>query len=118
LKFAEFYNSSGQTDKAIDLLERTTHDAPDFLPAWCLLADIRLARKQIDQAASLIENVLSRDPQNLNGLLLQGEIFIEKAGSRSVTGAFRNVLCSATCELSAGARTFSRQQPCAGRQCR
>src|SRR5205085_392785 len=67
LRYAEFKIRNGAGDQAKDLLEDTVHQAPDYLPAWCLLGRIALAKKRHDESLKLLENVFSRDPKNPEG---------------------------------------------------
>jgi tetratricopeptide (TPR) repeat protein len=76
LKYAEFERQIGNLDQATLLLKEMTRQAPDYLPAWCRLAEIALTQKKEDESLSLLENVLSRDPENLEGLILQAEVWL------------------------------------------
>ena len=65
-------------DAASDYLTGLTKKAPDFLPAWILLGRIAFAEKKYDQTLSELENVFSRDPENIDARLLQSDIFLAK----------------------------------------
>jgi predicted Zn-dependent protease len=76
LKYAEYERQMGNLDKAGLILREITEQAPDYLSAWCLLAQIAFAEKKYDEALSLLENVFTRDTQNLEGLILQAEVWV------------------------------------------
>lgn len=82
LKYAEFERQMGDLDKASVVLKEITRQAPDYLPAWCSLAEMALTQKKYDEGLSLLTNVLTRDPQNLDGLILQAEVWIGQAEAK------------------------------------
>lgn len=47
LKYAEFLVQSGARDEGRKALVTLTGQVPDYLPAWCLLAQLTLAEKKI-----------------------------------------------------------------------
>src|SRR4029077_13316734 len=94
----EFQRRIGKPEEATLLLKEITRQAPDYFPAWCLLAEIALSQKKFDESLSLLENVLARDPANLEGLILQAEAWLGRGetkkaieGLQSLAGAFPNV---------------------------
>jgi tetratricopeptide (TPR) repeat protein len=98
LKYAEFERRIGKAEEATLLLKDITMQAPDYFPAWCLLAEIALSQKKFDESLSLLENVLARDPANLEGLILQAEAWLGRGetkkaieGLQSLAVAFPNV---------------------------
>jgi tetratricopeptide (TPR) repeat protein len=78
LKYAEFEGQIGRTDQARSTLVEMTRQAPDYFPAWCLLSQIALGEKKYDESLRLLENVFSRDPDNLDARLLQTDVLIAK----------------------------------------
>jgi tetratricopeptide (TPR) repeat protein len=78
IKYAEYEREIGSTDKAIRILKEITQQAPDYLPASCLLAEWALVQQNYEEASSLVEDVLGRDPQNLHGLIVQAEAWLGK----------------------------------------
>jgi len=75
-KCAEFEALTGAPDKAAELLQEITKEAPDRLKAWQDLAQIAFSQKKYDQALSDLENILSRDADNPDGKLLQAQILL------------------------------------------
>ena len=59
-----------------------TRKAPDYLPGWCLLGEIAFKEKRYDEALSLLQNVFSRDPQNLDGHRLESEVLLAKGNTK------------------------------------
>ena len=81
IKYAEFQAANGAADEAKGLLQKTTKEAPDYIPAWRNLAQIALTEKKYDEAISLLENVFSRDPDNPEARILQANIWLAKGDS-------------------------------------
>ena len=78
LKYAEYKAQTGAPNEAIGLLKTITKQAPDYLPAWCLLAQIAATDKKYDESLALLENVFSRDPDNLDARMMQAQAFLAK----------------------------------------
>jgi tetratricopeptide (TPR) repeat protein len=56
------------------LLERALEDAPDLLRARLLIAEMDLAAGRVDEAASLVEEVLQRQPDDADALFVSHRI--------------------------------------------
>jgi tetratricopeptide (TPR) repeat protein len=82
LKYAEYERKMGNVDKAGLILREITQQAPDYLSAWCLLAQIAFTEKKYDEALSLLENVLTRDTGNLEGLILQAQVWVDQGEAK------------------------------------
>jgi len=78
LRYAEFKRQIGEHDKARAILTEVTRQTPDYFPAWCLLSQIALGEKKYDESLKLLENVFSRDPENLDARLLQADAWLTK----------------------------------------
>ena len=91
LRYAEFKIRNGAGDQAKDLLEDTVHQAPDYLPAWCLLGRIALAKKRHDESLKLLENVFSRDPKNPEGRILEAENFLARGDTKKAVERFEEL---------------------------
>ena len=76
--YGEFKARTGRVAEAKVHLGDITREAPDSLPAWRLLAQIALGEKQFDESLKLNENILLRDPVNIEALLLQAQIWLAK----------------------------------------
>jgi tetratricopeptide (TPR) repeat protein len=82
LKYAEFRAGTGDAEEAKKVLTEMTKQAPDYLPAWCLLAEISLKNKKYDEALALLENVFGRDADNVDGRRLEGEARLGKGETK------------------------------------
>ena len=78
LRYAEFKGQIGQPDQAKVILKEITRQAPDYFPAWCLLSQVALGEKKYDESLTLLDNVFSRDPENLDARLLQTDVLLAK----------------------------------------
>ena len=74
LQYAQFKIVTGDPDTGKRLLQDIVKKTPDYLPAWIGLAQLAAAEKKYADGTTLLGNVLSRDPQNLEGLLLKGRL--------------------------------------------
>jgi tetratricopeptide (TPR) repeat protein len=82
LKYAEFKANSGAQAQAAAMLKEMSRQAPDFLPAWELLARIAYTQKKYDESLALLENIFNRDPLNLEGRLLKSDVNLAKGEVR------------------------------------
>lgn len=78
VRLAEFKALDGAVEPAKQMLKEMTSKTPDFLPAWLLQGKIALREKHYDEAASLLENVLTQDPENIDGRMLQAQVWLGK----------------------------------------
>ena len=82
LAYADFKARTGATGEAKVRLEEITRTVPDSLPAWRLLAQIALAEKQFDESLTYAENILFRDPANIEANLLQTQVWLAKGETK------------------------------------
>src|SRR6202035_5435974 len=54
LKYAVFKSGIGDTQEVRRISTDVTRQAPDYLPAWCLLAELAFKDKKYDEALSLL----------------------------------------------------------------
>jgi Flp pilus assembly protein TadD len=78
LQYAQFKILIGDPDAGKLLLQDIVKKTPDYLPAWIASAQLAAAEKKYADGVALLGNVLSRDPQNLEGLLLKGRLELEQ----------------------------------------
>ena len=76
LKYAEFKAQTGAVDEAKAILKEVTGQAPDYLPVWGCLAKLVYGEKRYSESLSFLENIFNRDPLNLEGRLLQSEVWL------------------------------------------
>ncbi len=82
LKYAAFKSGTGDAEEARKVLTEMTKQAPDYLPAWCLLGELALKDKKPDEALSLLENVFGRDAENFDGRRLESEVLLAKGDTK------------------------------------
>ncbi|MBA3570209.1 MAG: tetratricopeptide repeat protein, partial [Pyrinomonadaceae bacterium] len=82
LKYAEFTLQTGAPEDVKTFLNRVVAQAPDFVAAWSLLGQVALREKKYDEAIKLVENVFSRDPDNLDARMVQASAWMAKGESR------------------------------------
>ena len=87
LKYAAFNCANGGAEETKRIATEMTKKAPDYLPGWTLLAELAFKDKKYDEALSLLENVFSRDPENIDGRRLQSNVLAgegrhEKSGRK------------------------------------
>jgi tetratricopeptide (TPR) repeat protein len=82
IKYAEFLAQVGQSQKAVEFLKGLTNKAPDFLPAWTLLGHLALNEKKYDEALTALNNVFSRDGDNVDARLLRSEAWLAKGETK------------------------------------
>jgi tetratricopeptide (TPR) repeat protein len=82
LIYADFKVRTGAKDEAKVLLREIARDASDSLPAWRMLAQIAFAEKHLDESLTFIENILFRDPVNIEAHLLQAQVWLSKGETK------------------------------------
>jgi len=74
VRYARFKILTGDPVAGEKLLQDIVEKTPSYLPAWMALAQLSAAENNYTNALSFLGNVLSRDPQNFEALLLQGRL--------------------------------------------
>jgi tetratricopeptide (TPR) repeat protein len=82
LKYAVFESGAGDTKEVRRISTDITRQAPDYLPAWCLLAELAFKDKKYDEALSLLENVFGRDAENIDGHRLESDVLLAKGDTK------------------------------------
>src|SRR4029077_5522961 len=82
LTYTEFKARTGAANEAKTRLKEITREAPDSLQAWRMLAQIAFAEKQFDESLTFIENILFRDPANVEARLLQAQVWLAKGETK------------------------------------
>ena len=91
LKYAEFLAANGKAEDAKTALQKITKDTPDYIPAWRDLAQIAVTEKKYEEALKLLENNLSRDPQDPDARLLQAQIWLANGETGKATFALDRI---------------------------
>lgn len=87
LKYAELKAQTGATAEAKVILTEMTRLAPDYLPAWCLLAQIAYDERKYDEALLLADNILARDAASMDAHRLRADAWIAKGeANKAVEG--------------------------------
>jgi cytochrome c-type biogenesis protein CcmH/NrfG len=82
MRYAEFQANQAAPNDARATLQEVTRQAPDYFPAWVLFARLAFSEKKYDESLSLLENVLSRDPQNIDARTLEAQALLAKGETK------------------------------------
>jgi tetratricopeptide (TPR) repeat protein len=85
LTYAEFKMQTGETEEAKSYLQDLTKQARDFIGAWVLQAKLAQSEKKYDNVAALLQNVFSRDPDNIEGRVVQAQALLGKGDFKQGT---------------------------------
>src|SRR5437660_3430406 len=85
LTYAEFKMRIGNTEEAKSYLQDLTKQARDFIGAWVLQARLAQSDKKYDEVAALLQNVFSRDPDNIDARVIQGQALLGKGDIKQGT---------------------------------
>src|SRR4029077_15430209 len=88
IKYAEFQAANGAVNDAKISLQNITRQAPDFAPAWRLLAQIAATEKKYDESLSMLENIFNRDPENPDARVLESEVWLSKGDATKPIAVF------------------------------
>ena len=91
LKYAEFIAQSGAREEGRKALVALTEKVPDYLPAWCALAQHLLGDKKYADALSALENVFRRDTMNFEGRMMQGQVQMGKSDAKAAIDTFEKL---------------------------
>lgn len=91
LKLAEHLGQTGANEEAKTQLKDITSQAPDYLPAWRLAAQIAFDEKKYDDALGLLENVFTRDPDNIDSRLVQTQILLAKGETKKAVDSLEHL---------------------------
>src|SRR5437763_11460099 len=85
LTYAEFKMQTGDKEEARSYLQDLTKLARDFIGAWILQAKLAQSEKKYDEVATLLQNVFSRDPDNIEGRVVQAQELLGKGDIKQGT---------------------------------
>lgn len=74
LRYAQFKLLTGDAAGAQKFLQHIVDQAPLYLPAWTALARLSAEENDYSNAIDALGNVLTQDPRNFDGLILQGRL--------------------------------------------
>jgi tetratricopeptide (TPR) repeat protein len=92
LLYAQFQLMTGNAPDAKLRLEKITTLAPDYLPAWNMLAQIAFGERKYDSCSSLLQRVLARDPSNYDALLLDANLKLSKGETTKALAEFSQIM--------------------------
>jgi len=85
LTYAEFKMQTGDKEEARSYLQDLTKQARDFIGAWVLQAKLAQSDKKYDEVGALLQNVFNRDPDNIEGRVVQAQALIGKGDLKQGT---------------------------------
>src|SRR5437868_5971387 len=85
LAYVEFKMQTGDKEEAKSYLQDLTNQARDFIGAWVLQAKLAHSEKKYDEVAALLQNVFSRDPDNIEGRVIQAQALLGKGDIKQGT---------------------------------
>ncbi len=74
LRYVDFLRDTGDEAGALARLEELVKQAPDYLPASVLLAQMRFTRKDYDASSQILQRILAMDPMNYEATLINGRM--------------------------------------------
>jgi tetratricopeptide (TPR) repeat protein len=87
IRYAQFKIVTGDPGAGQHILQDIVSKTPDYLPAWLALAQLSAAENNYTNALASLNYVLSRDPQNFEGLLLHGRLeLLQGQAVQAITG--------------------------------
>jgi len=91
LRYAGLKLGTGAQEEGKRLIEEITRKAPDYVPAWVLLAQLAFDQAKTEECARLLETVLTRDPMNYDALLLRGSLSLAKGDGTNAISQFERL---------------------------
>jgi tetratricopeptide (TPR) repeat protein len=91
LKYAAFASDAGQLDETRRIATEMTKQAPDYLPGWSLLAELALKDKKYDEALAILENVFTRDTDNVDGRRTQSNVLLAKGDAKKAVAVMEQL---------------------------
>src|SRR5947208_12188856 len=76
---------TGDTEEAKRYLQDLTKQARDFIGAWVLQARLAQLDKKYDDVTALLQNVFSRDPDNIEARVIQAQTLLGKGDVKQGT---------------------------------
>ena len=91
LKYANFKIYNGEIEEGKRLLAELTKAAPDYVPAWVRQADVALGEKRYKDCASCVQQVLTRDAGDYEGLMLRGRLALAQGQATNAIVEFERL---------------------------
>ncbi len=91
LQYAQFKIQTGDLPSGKRLLEEIVQKAPDYLPAWSLLAEIAFQEKRYDNCEALVRKILARDSMNYDAMMLSGRLKLAQGETAKAMAEFEKL---------------------------
>jgi tetratricopeptide (TPR) repeat protein len=92
MQYAEFQFQHGETNQAVASLIEINHKVPDYRPASLLLMRFTFAERKFDECSSYINQILEREPGNLETLMQKGALSFTKGNSAQAVADYERIL--------------------------
>lgn len=76
IDYAQIKFQSGDIAGTRSYLQEVVKEAPDFILAWQVLAEMNFNEKKYEDCASGLAKILARDAANFDALILNGRVFL------------------------------------------
>jgi tetratricopeptide (TPR) repeat protein len=86
MAYADFKIKSGSPDEGKRLLSEMTTNTPDFILPWLSLAELALNQHQFDECAAMLNQIQTRDGDNIQAQLLGARLKLVKASTAKLAG--------------------------------
>ncbi len=91
IRYADFKLRVGEREEGKRLLREISKSVPDYLPAWIRRAEVALVETNYTECASLLQQVLAREPANYDALLLRGRAFLAQQDAGKALAEFERM---------------------------
>ncbi|MBI5693457.1 MAG: tetratricopeptide repeat protein [Verrucomicrobia bacterium] len=91
MRYAEFLTRSKGAKEGEQYLNEVLRQAPDYLPARRLLATIAIGEKRLDDADRQLKEIFARDKANVEGHLLQAQVFMAREDVKKAVEELTNL---------------------------
>lgn len=92
LQWIEFKIRTGEIEEAKRLLTEILESAPGYLPAKLYLAEIAYLQRDLEVSEAIVQEVLKKEANNYNGLLLKAKVQLAKGNAKSAIETLEGLL--------------------------
>ncbi len=76
IQYVQFKIRNRDLETAKKLLAELNQQAPDYIPAWLVLAEIYANENKLKEASELLDKALALDPEHVEAHILRGRIYL------------------------------------------
>ena len=91
IKYANFQFETGSTNEGVALLEATTRQAPDYIPALIALMRMYYTGHELDKCGEVGVKILGRDPANLDALMQSADVYLDKRDGTNALNMYKRL---------------------------